>query len=186
MYFLRISTKKRVEPCRWVHIYEADKTFYNTLPFCILKSLKSLQNVLKSPQITPEVPKSIFLGHIFSLGLAKTVFLHCPLPLPRPGEPPHISGPPLFGLPPNGLFTFGRSLIGLQGQLDYTQFDYLWRLDYRRLDYKPLGLPPNWTTYDVWTTAVWTTPQIDYTVIGTTSVWTTKYLIKKFVLKQSK
>ena len=24
-------------------------------------------------------------------------------------------GPPLFGLPPNGLFTFGLSLIGLQG-----------------------------------------------------------------------
>ena len=35
------------------------------------------------------------------------------------------SGPPLFGLPPNGLFTFGLSLIGLQGQLDYTQLDYL-------------------------------------------------------------
>ena len=34
-------------------------------------------------------------------------------------------GPPLFGLPPNGLFTFGLSLIGLQGQLDYTQLDYL-------------------------------------------------------------
>ena len=70
------------------------------------------------------------------------------------------------------------------------------------LDYPPIGLPmtfglppfglqttwttPNWTTYDVRTTAFWTTPQIDYTVIGTTSVWTTKYLIKKFVLKQSK
>ena len=95
-------------------------------------------------------------------------------------------GPPLFGLYPNGLYPNGLSLNGLQGQLDYPQLDYLWRLDYRRLDYKPLGLPPNWTTYDVWTTAVWTTPQIDYTVIGTTSVWTTKYLIKKFVLKQSK
>ena len=34
-------------------------------------------------------------------------------------------GPPLFGLPPNGLFMFGLSLIGLQGQLDYTQLDYL-------------------------------------------------------------
>ena len=48
----------------------------NTLWFCILKSL---QNVLKSPQITPEVPKSVHLGHIFLLGLAKTVFLHCPV-----------------------------------------------------------------------------------------------------------
>ena len=36
-----------------------------------------------------------------------------------------IYGPPLFGLPPNGLFMFGLSLIGLQGQLDYTQLDYL-------------------------------------------------------------
>ena len=35
--------------------------------------------VLKSPQITPEVPKSMHLGHIFLLGLAKTVFLHCPV-----------------------------------------------------------------------------------------------------------
>ena len=70
---------KRVEPCRRVHLYEYDKTFYNTLWFCILKSLKSLQNVLKSPQITPEVPKSVHLGHIFLLGLAKTVFLHCPM-----------------------------------------------------------------------------------------------------------
>ena len=34
-------------------------------------------------------------------------------------------GPPLFGLYPNGLFTFGLSLNGLQGQLDYTQLDYL-------------------------------------------------------------
>ena len=45
------------------------------------------------------------------------------------------SGPPLFGLYPNGLFTFGLSLIGLQSHLDYTQVDYLWRLDYRCLDY---------------------------------------------------
>ena len=28
----------------------------------------------KRPQITPEVPKSVHLGHIFLLGLAKTVF----------------------------------------------------------------------------------------------------------------
>ena len=51
-------------------------TCNNTLWFCILKSL---QHVLKSPQITPEVPKSVHLGHIFLLGLAKTVFLHCPV-----------------------------------------------------------------------------------------------------------
>ena len=42
-------------------------------------TLKSLQNVPKSPQITPEVPKSLHLGHIFLLGLTKTVFLHCPM-----------------------------------------------------------------------------------------------------------
>ena len=64
------------------------KTFYNTLWFCILKSL---HNVLKSPQITPEVPKSLHLGHIFLLGLAKTVFLYCPPPLPKPREAPHTS-----------------------------------------------------------------------------------------------
>ena len=36
-----------------------------------------------------------------------------------------IQGPPLFGLYPNGLFTFGLSLIGLQGYLDYHHLDYL-------------------------------------------------------------
>ena len=34
-------------------------------------------------------------------------------------------GPPLFGLHPNGLLTFGLSLIGLQGYLDYRHLDYL-------------------------------------------------------------
>ena len=34
-------------------------------------------------------------------------------------------GPPLFGLHPNGLFTFWLSLIGLQGYLDYCHLDYL-------------------------------------------------------------
>ena len=33
----------------------------------------------KCPQITPEVSKSVHLGHIFLLGLAKPVFLHCPV-----------------------------------------------------------------------------------------------------------
>ena len=70
---------KRFAQPRRLNIYESDKTFYSTLWFCILKSLKSLQNVLKSPQITPEVPKSVHLGHIFLLGLAKTVFLRCPV-----------------------------------------------------------------------------------------------------------
>ena len=68
---------KRVEPYRQVHVYESDKTFYNTLWFCILKSLKSIKNVPKSPQITPDVPKSMHLGHIFLLG-RQTMFLHCP------------------------------------------------------------------------------------------------------------
>ena len=36
-----------------------------------------------------------------------------------------VLGPPLFGLHPNGLFTFGLSLIGLQGYLDYRHLDYL-------------------------------------------------------------
>ena len=49
-------------------------------------------------------------------------------------------GPGLFGLHPNGLFTFGRSPFGLPSHLDHTQLDYLLRLDYRRLEYK-----------DVWT-----------------------------------
>ena len=44
---------------------------------------------------------------------------------PTPLTSTPTSGPPLFGLPPNGVFTFGLSLIGLQGQLDYTQMDYL-------------------------------------------------------------
>ena len=96
VYFLRISTSdpqnaKRVEPCRRVHLYEYDKTFYYTLWFCILKSLELLHNVLKSSQITPEVPKSLHLGHIVLLGLAKTVFLYCPPPLPKPVEAPHTS-----------------------------------------------------------------------------------------------
>ena len=34
-------------------------------------------------------------------------------------------GPRLFGLHPNGLFTFVLSLIGLQGYLDYRHLDYL-------------------------------------------------------------
>ena len=51
------------------------------------------------------------------------------------------TGPPLFGLHLNGLFTFGLSLIGLQVYLNIAI----------------------WTTYDVWPTTVWTTPQIDYT-----------------------
>ena len=93
----------------------------------------------------------------------------------------HLDYPPI-GLP----MTFGLPLFGLhpkQTTPNWTTYDVwttaVWTTNH--LDY-----PPNWTTYDVWTTAVWTTPQIDYTVIGTTSVQTTKYLIKKFVLKQSK
>ena len=62
---------KRVEPCRRVHVYKSDKTFYNTLWFC---TLKSLQNVPKSLQITPEVPKSMHLGHIFLNGPRQNSF----------------------------------------------------------------------------------------------------------------
>ena len=40
-------------------------------------------------------PKSIHgtwdMGHISLLGFAKTVFLRCPPPLPKPREPPHTS-----------------------------------------------------------------------------------------------
>ena len=76
---------------RRLNIYKSDKTFYNTLWFCIIKSLKSLQNVLKLPKITPEVPKSMHLGHIFLLRLAKTVFHHYPRLLYKPREPAHTS-----------------------------------------------------------------------------------------------
>ena len=41
---------------------------------------KITQNALKTPQIAPEVPKGMHLGHIFLLGLAKIVFLHTPPP----------------------------------------------------------------------------------------------------------
>ena len=51
------------------------------------------------------------------------------------------SGEWLFGLQPNGLFTFGLSLIGLQGYLDYRHLDYLWRLDYKPFGLHPIGLP---------------------------------------------
>ena len=84
---------KRVERYRQVHVYKSDKTFYNTLWFCLLNSLKSLQNILKSPQITPKVPKKLHLGHIFLLGLAKTVFFTVPLPSPNWGNPPYFKWP---------------------------------------------------------------------------------------------
>ena len=48
----------------------------------ITKCDSAFKNHFKRPQITqitPEVPKSVHLGHIFLLGLAKTVFLHCPV-----------------------------------------------------------------------------------------------------------
>ena len=38
-----------------------------------------------------KVQKSMHFGHIFLLGLAKTVFLHCPPPIPKPREPPNTS-----------------------------------------------------------------------------------------------
>ena len=72
---------------RRLNIYKSDKTFYNTLWFCIIKSLKSLQNVLKLPKITPEVPKSMNLGHIFFLGLAKQIIFIVPFPSPNLGKP---------------------------------------------------------------------------------------------------
>ena len=51
------------------------KTFYSTLWFCILKSL---QNVPKLPQITPEVPKIMNLGRTYFLYWASpNNFLHC-------------------------------------------------------------------------------------------------------------
>ena len=61
-----------------------------------------------------------------------------------------LGGPPLFGLPPNGLFTFGLFMIGLSPfelpmMLGLSPFGLFWtagtfglqgHLDYRRLDYK--------------------------------------------------
>ena len=59
---------------------------------CFAKRVEPYRrDVLKSPQITPEVHRSMRLGHIFLLGLAKTVFLHCPPPIPKPREPPNTS-----------------------------------------------------------------------------------------------
>ena len=57
-------------------MYEFDKTFFNyTLWFCILKSL---QNVPKSPQFTPEVPKIMYLGIIFFTWPRQTIFIESP------------------------------------------------------------------------------------------------------------
>ena len=52
------------------------------------KITKSLQNVPKSPQITPEVPKSMHFWHIFLLGLAKKFFFTVPTPSQNWGKPP--------------------------------------------------------------------------------------------------
>ena len=90
------STGESIPPC--IHLFtvqtifctEAPWSCYNTLWFCILKSLKSLQNIPKATQITPEVPKSMHLGHIFLLGLAKQCFSTVPLPPPTWGKPPQI------------------------------------------------------------------------------------------------
>ena len=86
--FRRLPTLARLPPKSWTVWWDRfvriglvstsdaqNATRVITLWFCILKSL---QNVLKSPQITQEVPKSVHLGHIFLLGLVKKVFLHCP------------------------------------------------------------------------------------------------------------
>ena len=51
--------------------------FNYTLWFCILKSLKSLQNVPKSPKITPGAPKIMNLRRILFTGPRKTIFLRC-------------------------------------------------------------------------------------------------------------
>ena len=45
----------------------------------------------KRPQITLDFPKSMHLGHIFLLRLAKTVFHHYPRLLHKPREPAHTS-----------------------------------------------------------------------------------------------
>ena len=66
----------RLTKLRHLNVYESDKTVRNTL------ILKSLQNVPKSLQIIPEVPKSMHLGHIFftvlhiSTRVAKTGDVH--------------------------------------------------------------------------------------------------------------
>ena len=79
------------------------------------------QNVLKSPQITPEAPKSMHLGHIFWLGLAKTVFLHC-LPHQTVGAPPYFKWP--FGR----CFSFQKWNITYQ----WSQIGKIDPKDYRR------------------------------------------------------
>ena len=47
----------------------------------------------KCPQINPEIPKSMHLGHIFLLGLAKQFFFTVPLPSPNRGNPPYFKWP---------------------------------------------------------------------------------------------
>ena len=42
----------------------------------------------KSPQITPEVPKVMHVGHIFFTGPRQPNFLHCPTQLPKARQPP--------------------------------------------------------------------------------------------------
>ena len=69
------------------------KIFLQTDIKCLRKCIawdnaKSNQNVPKLTQLTPEIPKSMHLGHIFLLGLAKQFFFTVPLPSPNRGNPP--------------------------------------------------------------------------------------------------
>ena len=59
-----------------------------TLWFCISKSL---QNVPKSPPITPEVTKIMHLGQIFLTGPRLITFLHCPLLKSGSNSTPNMS-----------------------------------------------------------------------------------------------
>ena len=76
-----------------LNVYKFDKTFDHTLRFCRIFTPKSLQNVPKSPQITPEVTKIMHLGHIFFTGPRQTTFFTVPLPFPNRGKPPYFRWP---------------------------------------------------------------------------------------------
>ena len=69
-----------------LNVYKFDKTFDHTLRFCRICTPKSLQNVPKSPQITPEVTKIMHLGHIFFTGHAKQLVLAVSFPSPNWGK----------------------------------------------------------------------------------------------------
>ena len=73
---------KSTDPLKRLGIWQK---FYNTLLFCILKSL---QNVHKSLQSHPKFPKSCIWDIFSLLGIAKQFFFRVNLPSPNRRKPP--------------------------------------------------------------------------------------------------